>query len=1430
MDFEWRFFTPNRLVQSIPDIFSELKALVEKIPEEQRSRQEEALERLWDTYKQYQDNPLTVKTDNLYKSIAFPSMFMAKTLQAIDLPHEAIQAANLATECFNLAKWEQKMVESLMTYLYCRLNAVQAEDFVLDQVQQTITEQVKTICRHRGYESDPRPACSFDLPLRRAQEAVWNTFSQHMERLSEENNEQYLAVLERELKSAWNFPSHDRLKERVRLFREQVSALLPEQVRLGIESGALRPFHEEIIPSELHDQIREAVKAGDKQQVVELISPTVESQLRTLGERLGEVLAFKPPYRPRSLPRDVYGRWVAAERLDSEGEISRAEQAFSQLFSEEPEYPILKEWLAYCQARLGNLTGAQRLLEQVVNVKRSNYLTFWNLACIHFKLEDLESAQKYLDQDFLLQNNMRNTDFIESILGLTILLGWDERVLHLIDHFPTNEYAALGLYLSNKIGNEERAANYLDRLLQLLSGPISFDPARVPGLTDPRPGAERLKRAFSYFIASGLEEQGAAYFIQRTRNFPNSYIDLEYLGCLYENMGKLEQAKNAFLRKAQITNRSRAHVSTKREVTSQLLQFVVRHKLTTLDPELLEEARELEVDQWLIEQAEPLIAQAAVEEIRSQPFSIDESAQPQPRYEQLPPPEPPRPVEPIDAAQLAADCAKLIKLDDLIPAYVLAERAVPGLEALGQVEGNVAATVRDALELARGIVEDQELEASHGDLDALNKLRIKAVEAQSALVGERAGSTSALVQMVERLVTELGRDVRLLPDLTIEAISPFLSSDAATTSLVLVVENREPMDQHEVSVTLDPVGDAAELLVTKKISIGEIPAGGRAYVKFKLRPIQSEGKAAFKVRAELTVNKQRCTVEPSAPLRVTVTDFFKAAGVSAITSPFLPLRDIPANRGELFVGRDNQLRSLTQSLSQIPQGRVPFLDGIKRVGKTSLFNFLAGSLPDEFCVVRLNLEGLLADPQTSKFAFYKGLCNRIAETMGSLGCLTNPPDLSALEKDPDSTLGEFFNAVSNDQRHCVLLFDEFQYAVEAILAKAKNGVDSSFLSLLSAAIDDGRFSAAFSSARRLDDLLHRLQHNLFSRVVRVELDLLTRRDHDQFLSSAFSSQKIVFPEELLQAAYQQTGGHPAFVHLLGDWLVVHALGEDMRTVLIPDDVLDAAEALAREEVYFSTWWDASMFNELDALVTRRLTELGSAGRDELLSSVSAAEQLEGRQSVERLMRYGIFREQDGKLSISAGMLSKHLSRLIETRGNLPYQTDGTVEPPVARNIALFVDHENLFLSLQTKLEERGIDLRDNKRMQHVIERLREQASQLGPMARCVAVANWDNPVFSAHQRLYRSTGFDTLMPPDADKDGADFEIYDEISRVSSEEPNVGTFILVSADRDFSRIIMRLRNQEGRSVRVWAVRGVSLSERYKQRLGKALEYVDDIIKL
>jgi len=31
------------------------------------------------------------------------------------------------------------------------------------------------------------------------------------------------------------------------------------------------------------------------------------------------------------------------------------------------------------------------------------------------------------------------------------------------------------------------------------------------------------------------------------------------------------------------------------------------------------------------------------------------------------------------------------------------------------------------------------------------------------------------------------------------------------------------------------------------------------------------------------------------------------------------------------------------------------------------------------------------------------------------------------------------------------------------------------------------------------------------------------------------------------------------------------------------------------------------------------------------------------------------------------------------------------------------------------------------------------------------------------------------------------------------------------------------------VRVWAVRGVSLSDSYKKRLGRDLQYVDDLLK-
>jgi hypothetical protein len=173
---------------------------------------------------------------------------------------------------------------------------------------------------------------------------------------------------------------------------------------------------------------------------------------------------------------------------------------------------------------------------------------------------------------------------------------------------------------------------------------------------------------------------------------------------------------------------------------------------------------------------------------------------------------------------------------------------------------------------------------------------------------------------------------------------------------------------------------------------------------------------------------------------------------------------------------------------------------------------------------------------------------------------------------------------------------------------------------------------------------------------------------------------------------------------------------------------------------------------------------------------------------------------------------------------------------VKTNVALFVDHENVSISLQKFVEQLPASQQPawaNARDPIILARkLAQNAERHGTVTSRIAVATW--ALFAKDLQPYAQAmfGFDQ---PLGGKNTSDEKIKQLVRDTLEKNPEVGTFILATGDEDYRDTIQTLLKRNKRVV-LWGFRAVGA---IKSNMAKSfremeswqnltIEYLDDIL--
>jgi hypothetical protein len=404
------------------------------------------------------------------------------------------------------------------------------------------------------------------------------------------------------------------------------------------------------------------------------------------------------------------------------------------------------------------------------------------------------------------------------------------------------------------------------------------------------------------------------------------------------------------------------------------------------------------------------------------------------------------------------------------------------LAAVESLYGTKAQPLTDQIRQILATLEEYQAQPDHERRQAviqrLVQLKI-GLERKYAGISDRdmTNCLAPTMRAMARSVGDAAIAVNAAPTVNLRTLNTYLSSlSDASTTLVAEVENQSDLPVSSVEVRLR-LGRGT-FTVAPDDANASLPEGllpkGRRIVTFPIRRNPTKAGDREIVLLSGTFDAEGMT---SLPLHDESQELpvqpFKSVigGEGRIRNPYIATGAVPFERPENFHGRGELLNRIRGSVADQESREVLFLNGIRRIGKTSLLNMLEGAPPSGLIPVKVRLDVINPD---STGMFLYSLAALIVQkvekhaklTMDPLN-LQSPEALEAFELRPQIEFPRVLDLVAPylGGHKLFLMFDEFQLITEAIQRARSEGktsrIDVNLLDMLRGYLEEfttGHFS------------------------------------------------------------------------------------------------------------------------------------------------------------------------------------------------------------------------------------------------------------------------------------------------------------------------------------------------------------------------------------
>lgn len=1202
------------------------------------------------------------------------------------------------------------------------------------------------------------------------------------------------------------------------------------------------------------DEIKRAAVNNDFKRIAKVLDRSANGIKNLIYRDAQRGLAtFRAPSRPQFQRPKLTGwfskilSWANATDV---AKLKQALEAATDLWREDIDNLAMREWVGYLNARTDNPHAAEQLFLEVRNRrpdKKHNTATDWNLAVLANGSEDYQKAYDLLLP--LLDISAGDSELINVVLALSLRLDDRDRFLAVFPRAMKSRYNALAFVVAFEKGDKEKQQDYFSQLQRRWQSDWEF----------PDVGSYLTTRELETTVSRAIVERQVDPLIlwlkdriKRVPKFIPNYVELakvlskekqDFAGAfkaLHDRVGatvdesRIDEACRDLLDlcKGAVRRASDA------EQRSTCLEFGRRAYTLGSNKKL---------DQAVLE------TYSEFAPVGPLPAPTTESTRSSSVSEASPPPA-------VQTTQLPENLPWVNAQFSGVRTLAQYLREAKAVDEFGRILQQLTPSESSfVLELIQKLAEvfDSFSKTVSQDRDSRRLLynrangvaqQLQKLSSQGAMSRQLSNLVMPYSQMVSQVIGDLSRQAEIVPVVGATVENPFISLDVDKLDLIVRVTNES--DRPLTDLVANLVIQTALITPAGNLErrVGELASHESQLISFPIRVQNARTEEArtttevgFAVSIRASAEGAE-NVDFMKPQKVRVVQsLVQAIGVEQIPRHFVIGTSLKRDAGrDLFHGRDDIMRKIRGSFDREGQSERFFLDGIRRVGKTTILKFLPESLPDRMFPVDVNLDTVDTRSPDSGGILY-ALCDCIWKALIPVSADVAKPDETLFRTSPAAALRGYLRSAQEvvKGKSLLLMIDEFQELLK-LVGRSGSGSSHDTLALdqLRALMDEGEVAAIFTGSIRFDRLADIFDHRILGSLLPLRVTFLEEDGVGRILRAGMEKW-VTIPAETISAVARRTGGYPWLVQIYGGSLV-DLLNQEHRTIVTPSDV----ETVTRETVlptdsFFRWWWAADQLGKTEEEFIERLFNQ-YPGKEfvpmpEFFSSIQFRDQARFQRAFQNLRASEVLdsTQSDVVVRIRGAVLRQWLeSHMFDGRLVIPKSENETKE--VRGETGIFIDHENMISTLEEIGKQRGVPRPTGRSegaewLARILEKLLDEVTRrFGKPEYKVAVAFWSRSLEAGLQGAYLRLNFDVREPESIKMENAvDFKLQHEVTLAERKAERQGSrldnVIVVSGDGDYSHLARSLVN-DGVRLQMWAGRK-AVNAAFQNILGK-----ENVIKL
>jgi NYN domain-containing protein len=1418
---QWQLWSRDQILSTLPSLIDLIESQLDKIPAEHREKDSTAIRAIRTAPPTYADLEsgqrgrdlvtIALSLDVLGRTAAKEGKY-DEALHLFQSAHELLRGGEPSTRPTQFMR--QSIVNAMRVWTRQLLDLVRSSEIDAGQVREKL----------RGFVISAWGSVPESLELE-INEMIFSGL-EHLRTGFGSDSESQENLVRNNIESLLSMEIPSRLESLRQQWEDIGQYVAPAAVR-GAQRILKRPDKlSRVLNSQAWEELRGSVSQGDSTKLLAVLSNNRDAIEANLRLRLDA----KPDYRE---PNAVIKFKLGPDRFFEEAKSlllagdRRALEKFRDIHYRKSTNTFAKEWYAYALIRFGDEGDKWDIIDLLQETIGSEFFRSdvqwtarWNLACALRRVPD--RADEALDVLLpVLESDAHTAEVFELCLLWSVEQDRDELLESLLVKSRFYEAHLLAALREAEHAEENAEAVSLQAQFQTLNRIVKDPDRSFPDPKDEQLEGRELERLTKDFIESSLEQAGLEWFRQRIAYGSQSwnYVNWKCAATLHERMGDKSAAYRCLEQQWRCSRRSKNPDARKR-LFMMILNWSMKNdseddaaRLLKKDWQLagLGESEMLLWDERLRKRGKPGTSEKT-SPTRVQASRVPQSTELGDNPDRL-------------IQELAPRFVNVPDVQSLVRQSADAQRLIAAAKAKRpEISDELVNRLQDCLRLVgdfyQGVTEEQ--------AEALGQ---KLSEERTALTGQKDKIPYELVslaQSVDRISQNVLVRARTGSQLTISTpadlgmfVGGSRDSEAAITTLLARVSNDGPESAKNLQVVFFSTSHSVKF-PNQPVQVSELNSQSRAIVECK-----AEIDQAVEEKIDVTVH---LTCEMSGIART-----FKKSGAVRVHSTwqliptdlrYVTTAPVGIERSDLFHGRERELRELAQAFEGGRLRTLYFVNGIRRVGKSTLMKHLGAHCGSEVASFLLNIEEALSGQKMNSTQLVRQLiraCIQQARTRPDFaGMGLRLPEASAFELDPPWVVFEDFLRAFQTQAkisNVLVCFDELPLLVKSVADKSDPMDDGCLAWIRKLAQEQSDILVVCTGSEPYETMRSRYrEHTVWGNLRKYDVSFVDRTAMEKIVTSPVIKDKVTWLPEALDHMWQMTEGHPWITQLLAAE-VSSQLNREHRRLVGPADV-DRAADIVSTPLVTELWWNETREGLLTAthrqiaylILHQQLGARDGAPESQIFESCQRSgvrnpgRYLEEMKLLEVVTEFKKTSEPEPHWRIRGAFLERYLSAQMNRAINDAQSRKTPLH--VAQPAALMLDVENIKIRM-TKMsdelpENKAIILRDRLKGDDLAIRLLRAAARHGEPRQKWAVADWERPIFAGDQKAFRAAGFKVDISGQDKENGSDHVLKEHIHFVLREHPQIDTFIIGTGDGDFNETIETLKDNQKRVV-LWASR-------------------------